>query len=78
MRSYVRYPYGLPVSVSLEEVAASERLYLNNISCSGLLLNSMVVLKVGTVIRLRIPPRTGRCSRFLGRLYGARKCHCST
>ena len=56
MRSYVRYPSGLPVSVSLEEVVASETLYLNNISRGGLSFNSMVALKVGTVIRLRIPP----------------------
>ncbi len=56
MRSYVRYPSGMPVSVSLEEVVASETLYLNNISRGGLSFNSMVALKVGTVIRLRIPP----------------------
>ncbi|MHB8255615.1 MAG: PilZ domain-containing protein [Acidiferrobacterales bacterium] len=56
MRSYVRYPSGLPVSVSLEEVVASETLYLNNISRGGLSFNSMVALEVGTVIRLRIPP----------------------
>ncbi len=56
MRSYVRYPSGLPVSVSLEEVVASETLYLNNISRGGLSFNSMVDLKPGTVIRLRIPP----------------------
>ena len=56
MRSYVRYPTGLPVSVPLEEVVASETLYLNNISRGGLSFNSMVVLKIGTVIRLRIPP----------------------
>jgi len=42
--------------VSLEEVVASETLYLNNISRGGLSFNSMVALKVGTVIRLRIPP----------------------
>ena len=35
MRSYIRYPSGLPVSVSLEEVVASETLYLNNISRGG-------------------------------------------
>ncbi|MHB8426290.1 MAG: PilZ domain-containing protein [Acidiferrobacterales bacterium] len=56
MRNYVRYPSGLPVSVSLEEVVASETLYLNNISRGGLSFNSMVDLKLGTVIRLRIPP----------------------
>lgn len=56
MRSYIRYPSGLPVSVSLEEVVASETLYLNNISRGGLSFNSMVELRPGTVIRLRIPP----------------------
>ncbi len=57
MRSNIRYVSGLPVSVSLEEVVASETLYLNNISRGGLSFNSMVELRHGAVIRLRIPPR---------------------
>ncbi len=72
MRSFIRYPAGLPVSVSLEEVVASETLYLNNISRGGLSFNSMVELKSGTVIRLRIPPN-GPVFEVLGKVAWCKK-----
>ncbi len=55
MRRYIRHPSDMPIEVSLEEIPASERPRLNDISLGGLSFNSKEPFDINATIRLKIP-----------------------
>jgi PilZ domain len=55
MRSFIRHPSSVPIDFQLEELVADGNEYLKNVSQGGLAFHSMVTLKPGTTIRIKIP-----------------------
>lgn len=54
-RRYPRHISDIPVNVQIEDVAASQLEYLNDISCGGMCIRSKVPIPKGTVLDVKIP-----------------------
>jgi PilZ domain len=54
-RKFIRHDAALPIEISLGDIVAHKKEYLNNISFGGLSFKSREEVKIGTVINVRIP-----------------------
>lgn len=55
MRNFIRHPSNIPIDFQLEELVVEGNDYLKNVSVGGLAFNSKAKLKIGSVIRIKIP-----------------------
>jgi hypothetical protein len=54
-RQYLRHPSNIPIEILIEDVAASEREFLDNISFGGLCFKSRIFIETGKMINIKIP-----------------------
>jgi len=54
-RSFIRHPSNIPIDFQLEDLVVEGNEYLKNVSVGGLAFNSKSKLKVGCIIRIKIP-----------------------
>lgn len=54
-RHYARHATDIPVNIHIEDVAASQLEYLNDISCGGMCIRSKVPIPKGTLLDVKIP-----------------------
>ena len=55
MREYIRHPSNIPIEYYLENAAAYQKEYMNNISLGGLSFKSKTYIETGSRIVIRIP-----------------------